>query len=64
VTAPRQEKKTRGARNVDLLKRQWALSLAAELREVADDLPEGHQERPGLMRAVEFVRCYGAEGSR
>lgn len=40
-------------------KEQWAASMAAELREVADSLPEGHHERPGLIRAAEIVHHYG-----
>lgn len=37
-------------------RRQWAAALSQELREVADQLPEGHHERPGLIRSAELVR--------
>lgn len=48
---------TRGAEHIALLKKQWALVLSNDLRDVADALPEGHIERPGLIRAAEIVRA-------
>lgn len=56
-------KQSRGNRHIVLLKHQWALNLAAELRDLAADLPEGHPERPGLICAAEFVRHYGTPSS-
>lgn len=52
-------RETPSAKAIRLLKEQWAATMAAELREVADSLPEGHHERPGLIRAAEIVHHYG-----